>query len=908
MFWWRILGSLSGLLLALPARSRDMTWRDALEPYLGHDPALFEKMFASRRADRPWQPVDDDRTAAAKMHIQLVSRIATQPLGYLAGDERTALTSVYNLFEKARDISTAHPKAHLFEAVIWHVMNERVRPFTAKWHGKSERGALVALDATDEFRAELKALRPVLARLDDLLLFIRDGVAAPRARPGRPEPAPVAVEMDGPLTGGINRRFSGFSDKSQDQVDEINLAERKAIDARRLHYHITDPGHFTGLAISGGGIRSATFSLGVLVALAQRNLLPQFDYLSTVSGGGYLGAFLSAFLRSSADAVGLGRSDLPFRRDEGEAAALRHIRHHSKYLAVGGLLERLEMLGAQLYGVALNLLAVLWIAALAVVAERWARDSLTGSQIALDRSIIALALAAAVSLLALRMAGMFRGVDLRKWADRIVLVPAVSVLAAVAWQALDWLHVWFATPLAVSPWLGNKKLWLGIVGAIPVLRPALDAFFPRLLKRSGIVFAVLTALAAPMFLLGLYLWLYQNPAWLYDVNGIVTWPARALGLTLQPWVVVATVGLVVYVFLFDINATSPHRHYRRKLAQAYLIQPKAGSTNTFEEDVRQNLSGLGHKGPYHLINCALNVPASKNIAMQGRLTDFFLFSKAYCGSPLIGYHPTSQWEAKDARLDLGTAMAISGAAAAPQMGTHTIKRFSFWLALLNVRLGHWVRRPGVGAFPGPPGLRHLFKEMFGWMNETSPWLNLTDGGHIENLGVYELLRRRCKYIVAIDGEEDPAMTFQGLATLQRLAAIDLGVRIDADLDDLRLTGAGLSRSHFRFCRIRYPRGNRDSDDEFGYLVYVKLSLTGNEGEFIRRYRLDEPAFPHDSTLDQFFSEAQFEAYRSLGEHVGNKLFLRAVVDDLAEAKRVDLGEWFRTMGQNLLDSTTRVRS
>ena len=132
---------------------------------------------------------------------------------------------------------------------------------------------------------------------------------------------------------------------------------------------------------------------------------------------------------------------------------------------------------------------------------------------------------------------------------------------------------------------------------------------------------------------------------------------------------------------------------RRKLAQAYLIRPKGAAENEFDEDVPQKLSELGHKGPYHLINCALNVPASKNIGMQGRLTDFFLFTRDYSGSPLLGYQKTEEWEKRDSRLDLGTAMAISGAAAAPQMGTGTITHLSFWLALLNVRLGYWVRRP-----------------------------------------------------------------------------------------------------------------------------------------------------------------------------------------------------------------------
>ena len=139
------------------------------------------------------------------------------------------------------------------------------------------------------------------------------------------------------------------------------------------------------------------------------------------------------------------------------------------------------------------------------------------------------------------------------------------------------------------------------------------------------------------------------------------------------------------------------------------------------------------------------------------------------------------------------------------------------------------------------------------------------------------------------------MTFAGLTTLQRLAAIDLGVKLELDLDDLRLNAQGYARSHFRLGRIRYPGG------ACGYLLYVKLSLTGNEGEFLRRYRLDEPAFPHHSTADQFFSEAQFEAYRALGEHIGGKLFQPALLGDLATSATVPLEEWFRALGRNLLE-------
>jgi hypothetical protein len=874
-----------------------MTWRTVLQAYRVGEPPLFDEAFLAQRGGAEWQPAEDDRAAAAKLHTQLVSRITTQRLGYTTGDERTALTSVAALFQQTRDIANDHPHARHFDALAWHVLNVHVRPFTAKWHARAEGGGLDALDATDEFRADLDALRPLMVQLDQLLLFIRDGEAAPGAvAGGSATNESVAEEMARSVEWGIP---SGSRDTSSaDVVEAINAAEKEAVQSRRNHYHLAQTPHATGLAISGGGIRSATFSLGVLVALAQRGLLAQFDYLSTVSGGGYLGSFLSTFLQSPGDEVGLRADQLPFARAEGEAAALRHIRHHSKYIAVGSAWERVKMATAQLLGMTLNTLAVCWLLFLAGLVEHSLRSfGLVTTGTTLRWLAWALAAGGLLSLIALRAGG-----PLHRYADACIAVPAALLAVALAWAGLDRLHVWYAAPSPLPAWSpGDKQLWIAIAGAVPVVAPVLATMLPRLLKRFGVVLVAISAIAAPLFLLGIYLILYQNTLRLATRFDL-------LGIAAAPWLAMAVIGSVLYALLFDINATSPHRHYRRKLGQAYLIQPAKGSATRFDEDVRIPLSELGRqvaKAPYHLLNCALNVPASKNIAMQGRLTDFFLFSPAYSGSPLIGYWPTRAWERLDAHLDLGTAMAISGGAAAPQMGLGTIRRFRFWLALLNVRLGYWARRPGPSRPTlGAPGLLYLLREMLGAMDEKGPWINLSDGGHIENLAIYELLRRRCKYIVAIDGEEDAGMTFHGLTTLQRLAAIDLGVSIDLDLDDLRLNKEGLSRSHFRFCRVRYPKLPRGQGEDFGYLLYLKLSLTGNEGEFIRRYRLDEPAFPHHSTADQFFSEAQFEAYRSLGEHVGNKLFLRAIVGDLGKTGAIDVEEWFRRLGMSLLESVS----
>ena len=381
-------------------------WRDHLERYNKIDGVdLFDKKFLERWGDQPWKDDDskaDDVEAAAKLHIQLVSRITTQRLPYADGVEVTALDSVYRLFGEARDIFKAHPKSRLTEAVSWEVLNEHVRPFTAKWHRQSQRGALDALDETDIFRDELSSLQRKLIVFDALLLEIRDDKELPFAQDGGESVRERSIgdEMDpgkpeNDLPWGIHPRFGGLRDEKV--VDAINAKEQGAIGKRREYYQKrideeaarkakdaaaqkaitaardgegapvapvpphakgepaqprgpsawTDRQHTVALAISGGGIRSATFALGVLVALARRNLLYQFDYLSTVSGGGYIGSFLTTFLnaeeaaqqqpsqrqaasetagRQAAKDIGLRRGDLPFRREDGEAAALRHVR------------------------------------------------------------------------------------------------------------------------------------------------------------------------------------------------------------------------------------------------------------------------------------------------------------------------------------------------------------------------------------------------------------------------------------------------------------------------------------------------------------------------------------------------------------------------------------------------------
>ena len=136
------------------------------------------------------------------------------------------------------------------------------------------------------------------------------------------------------------------------------------------------------------------------------------------------------------------------------------------------------------------------------------------------------------------------------------------------------------------------------------------------------------------------------------------------------------------------------------------------------------------------------------------------------------------------------------------------------------------------------------------------------------------------------------MGFPGLMTLIRYARIDFGIEISIDLADLTRNDAGYTKVHFAFGEIDY--GN----EQIGYLLYIKSSLTGNEPDYVLDYRKGSPSFPHETTADQFFSEAQFEAYRALGEHIGKDLFRPELVGD-ADPPTFD--SWFRSLVRNLLE-------
>ena len=258
-------------------------------------------------------------------------------------------------------------------------------------------------------------------------------------------------------------------------------------------------------------------------------------------------------------------------------------------------------------------------------------------------------------------------------------------------------------------------------------------------------------------------------------------------------------------------------------------------------------------------------------------------------------------------IDLGTAMAISGAAASTNMGSQTRRDIRFLLTLFNVRLGYWMRRPGLSpAAPllSGPGPLYFPREMIGALHERTHYINLSDGGHIENLAVYELLRRQCKFIVCVDAGMEPGMECADLTRLQRFAEIDFGIRMHFDLTDLTPLPTKFSRAYGVLVKIDYAPEQavqgRQTSDQLGWMLYLKLAVTGTEPRHILDYRRSNPAFPHQTTGDQFYDEAQFESYRALGQCAAASLFREEIIGRDLARNDMKVQEWFKLLAGSLL--------
>jgi hypothetical protein len=404
------------------------------------------------------------------------------------------------------------------------------------------------------------------------------------------------------------------------------------------------------------------------------------------------------------------------------------------------------------------------------------------------------------------------------------------------------------------------------------------------------------------------------------------------GWTQLDWLLVVFGVSAIVAFIasrrINVNEFSLHHFYKNRLVRCYLgasnaqrRRPNPATGFDPSDDVpiaklRSTAEKDPYYGPYALINAALNLNAGSELATQERKATSFVFSPEYCGFSTRrmsddggkheelrfgdafeanGYRPTVNYSYAHGP-NVGTAVAISGAAANPNWGYHTSGPMAFLLTVFNARLGWWLGNPRwrlASRTPGPKfALRYLFSELLGQTTGQSQYVNLSDGGHFDNLGLYELVQRRCRFIIVCDAEEDHDLTFGSLGGAIRKCRADFGVEIDIDTAPIRQSADGFSKAHCVVGTILYPEkeaafsagptsgiGPADSSNSRGWLIYLKSSLTGDEPADVLEYRSQFPEFPHQSTGDQFFSESQFESYRRLGYHVCRSAFAGVTVDD-----------------------------
>ncbi|HEV7508578.1 MAG TPA: patatin-like phospholipase family protein [Thermoanaerobaculia bacterium] len=289
------------------------------------------------------------------------------------------------------------------------------------------------------------------------------------------------------------------------------------------------------------------------------------------------------------------------------------------------------------------------------------------------------------------------------------------------------------------------------------------------------------------------------------------------------------------------------------------------------------LTGELRRGPLHIVNTALNLTSGANLAWQQRMAESFTVSPYHSGSLFLGYRSSQEY---GDGISLGTAVTISGAAASPNMGYHSSPVMAFLLTFFNIRLGSWLGNPGPRGQTAyqekhpTTGLVPLFEELTGHSTDTSKWVYLSDGGHFENLGLYEMVVRRCHRIVLSDGGADPEYTFEDLGNAIRKIRTDLGIPIDIakiSMAPRGKDGKPVTGEYFAFATIRYSAVDKDAED--GQLLYIKPGVYA--GDYfpwdVYNYSQESLQFPHEPTSDQFFSESQFESYRALGRHAINTI-------------------------------------
>jgi hypothetical protein len=649
-----------------------------------------------------------------------------------------------------------------------------------------------------------------------------------------------------------------------------------------------------GIALSGGGVRAATYGLGSLQALDDADLFHRSRYLTAVSGGSYMaGAWTIA--RSHPDPDDGSWKDEPKPWADG-SAEVAHFRSRLNYLRNrdGGLMGAIATLTLGLAVNVASLFVLLWLVARPL---GWLVGSpmigATPDHFEFGRHVwfppVAWVVVTAVLLLVWVLLERVR--TLSFWVRQERLRRAVGVLVLTS-----------ATLLLLQSFI-----LLAVPGAVRAVRnPTATAHWVQTVLGAGLVAVVVGVLKKPA-----RRYLPRAGGLLVLLFGVAAGGQIASQATVSSYhrehvtYLLVLAGFAVFYFVADPDWWSVQPYYRSRLRYAYANRRAPGKQLIdFEQASETPLAEYRDVRPELVVCAAMNVSGRNVPTRVGVPAYSFTFSPnevtfnepAGVDGHAATYSSDTSWYGRvfqrwdTPRLAVMTAVGMSGAAVSPAMGRDNRGSTGALLALANLRLGMWMPNPrylgqppaedaATGRRPGFPRrrLNYLVKEVFGVHDIGDAYVYVTDGGHWENLGVVELLRRRCTEVFCFDSSGSMTDSFGTLADAITLAAQELGVTIELGYEPLRALSSGgrLNRYVDRDCAvglIHYPDGGH------GLLWYAKASLTSDAPERLRAYKEKQDIFPCHPTTDQFFDTEQFETYRELGAFTtGHLLRLRAQV-------------------------------
>ena len=518
---------------------------------------------------------------------------------------------------------------------------------------------------------------------------------------------------------------------------------------------------------------------------------------------------------------------------------------------------------------------------------------------------------------------------LRNWLTRALRWVSIVALGLAALGALDRLSWWVLEEVQTT---GNPWLWSGVGAggvALVVLRTLMQPlqqiaskadnrtrdWLPRLLD----LFSLIGLLALVTAWLVVMQWFVFAPSTLSGLSGLP--PFLRAGLLASMWLgwVALTAGNSQMA-----NTSSLHSFYRARLTRAYLaVGNRRRSMNTDESsdagiraDVTRVVEGDDTRlrnyrpelegGPIHLVNTCLNQTRDDKSGLYNADRKGAAVTATWRGFE-VGPRGFVAFKPDHDAGTLGRWIAVSGAAASPGAGSYTSRGLALLVYFLGVRLGHWMRAPqqrvelrwlsrlAWRAIPKPMMLTSEASATF--FGVERPWWYLSDGGHFENSGVYALIKREVGFIILSDGSSDANYEFGDIENLVRKARIDFGAEIDFyshdEADSLFtlssseltvLSPEDMANNHscrgVLLARIRYrerpgPRGKDGSEGKpfrpEGTLLVIKLNLHDALDVDLIAYARKHDSFPHESTGDQSFDEAQWESYHRLGEDFGRAL-------------------------------------